>query len=80
MAHKNRAADDPARSGVYQDDSSLSNRARMTNPSHVPASTGTLLYAGNVAMTSGPGGTRMGRFRESSGGQTDYQQEVEGTL
>jgi hypothetical protein len=22
----------------------------------------------------------MGRFRESSGGQTDYQQEVEGTL
>jgi hypothetical protein len=80
MAHQNRAADDPARSGVYQDDSSLSNRARMSYPSHVPASTGTLLYPGNAAMTSGPGGTRMGRFRESSGGQTNHQQEVEGTL
>jgi len=63
MAHQNRATNDPARSGVYQDDSSLSNRARMAYPSHVAAGTGTLLYAGNVAMTSGPGGTRMGRFR-----------------
>jgi hypothetical protein len=80
MAHQNRAADDPARSGVHHDHSSFSNRACMTDTRHVPASTGTLLDAGDAGMPCGPGGTRMGRFRESSGGQTDYQQEVEGTL
>jgi hypothetical protein len=33
-----------------------------------------------MGMMSGPGGTSVGRFRQSSGGQTDRQQEVEGTL
>src|SRR5438552_17898608 len=65
---------------MYQDNPGLSNRARMAYPSHLAAGTGALLHAGNASMTCGPGGTRVGRFRESSGGQTDYQQEMEGTL
>ena len=51
VTHQNRAADDPPRSGVDHHDPGFSNRAGMTQPSHVPASMGTLLHTGNVGMT-----------------------------
>ncbi len=63
MTHQNRAADDAARFSVYHHDPGFSNRAGMTQPSHVPASMGTFLNSGNVGMTGGPGGTSVGRFR-----------------
>ena len=65
---------------MYQHNPGLGNRSRVAYPSHLAAGTGALLHSGNASMTCGPGGTRMSRFRKSSGGQTDYQQEVEGTL
>ena len=80
MTHQNRAADDPPRSRVYHHNAGFRNWARMTHPSHVAASVGTFLHPGNVDMVSGPGRTSMGRFRKSSGGQTDHYHEVESAL
>jgi hypothetical protein len=49
----------------------------MAQLRHVPASVGSLLYVGNVgAMGSRMRGTCMGRFRESSGGQTKDQNKI----
>ena len=63
MTHQNRVADNAARSSVDQHYPGLSNRAGMTQPSHMPASMSTFLNSGNVGMTGGPGGTSVGRFR-----------------
>jgi hypothetical protein len=45
----------------------------------MPASVGILLDAGDVVM-GWPGGARMGRFRKSSGGQTNHCKEEKGAL
>ena len=80
MPHQNRPADPSRSSTNHHHPRFRSNRARVTQPSHVPASMCTLLETGDVSMVDGPSGTRMGRFRKSSGGQTDHHQEVEGTF
>jgi hypothetical protein len=64
MMYQNRATDDPAASGMDHDYTGFSNRAGMTDPSHVPAGAGTFLYTGNMGMTgSGMGRTCVGSVR-----------------
>lgn len=76
VTHHDRTPDMP-RPGVDRDHGSFSShRVGMPQLRHVPASMGGLLYMRDMSAVGGMRGTRMGRFRKSSGGQTKDQNKV----
>ena len=75
VAHQNRAADMPG-SSANRDHRAQYDRVGVPQLRHVPASMRALLYMGDVGAMGRVRGTRMGRFRESSGGQTKDQYKM----
>jgi hypothetical protein len=63
-------------SSTDRDRRPLNHRVGVPQLRHVPASVRTLLYTGNVGAVGRVRGTRVGRFREGSGGQTKDQNKI----